>query len=186
MLGTLNKVFDRLLLLVSVGLLVILTLIVIIAVFSRFLGASLPWYDEICNYLLAWLTFYGCAFVALRRGHMGFGGLVSAMPLKWRAILFIIAEIITCTLFILLAWAGFHLLEIYGDEPLATLPWITEAVAHSALPIGATLFVFAELCSIPKAWDRVVNATDLEKEEMEEAIRAGEEAAARIRMEEGK
>ncbi len=186
MLGTLNKVFDRLLLLISTGLLSLLSIIVIVAVFSRFLGASLSWYDEVCNYLLAWLTFYGCAFVALRRGHMGFGGLVSAMPLRWRAVLFVLGEIITCTLFILLAWAGYHLLGIYGDEPLATLPWMTEAAAHSALPIGAALFVMAQICSIPKAWHRVVMGTDLEREEMEEVIRAGEEAAARMREEEAR
>lgn len=186
MLGILNRLTGHVLLVAAVGLLVVLTVIVVIAVFSRFFGASLAWYDEVCNYLLAWLTFYGCAFVALRRGHMGFGGLVSAMPLGWRAALFVAGEIITCTLFVLLAWAGYHLQGVYGDEPLATLPWVTEAVAHSALPIGAALFVIAELCSIPKAWQRVVGATDLEKEEMEEAIRAGQEAAARLREEEGK
>ena len=41
---------------------------------------SLGWYDEGASIMLAWLTYYGAALAALKRAHIGFPGLVNAMP----------------------------------------------------------------------------------------------------------
>ncbi|HDR0713860.1 TPA: TRAP transporter small permease subunit, partial [Pasteurella multocida] len=54
----------RILTLISVLILSALAIIIIISIFTRFLGKSLYWYDEISAILLAWLTFYGAALSA--------------------------------------------------------------------------------------------------------------------------
>ena len=69
---TLTSIFKRALEGVSLGLLVTLAVIVVLAVIYRTLGSSLIWYDEIASVLLAWLTYFGSALAALKRAHLGF------------------------------------------------------------------------------------------------------------------
>ena len=59
---------------------VALTAVVVYAVVSRKLGASLSWYDEIAAIQLAWITYYGAALAALRRKHIGFDGVLLSLP----------------------------------------------------------------------------------------------------------
>lgn len=102
----------RILTLISVLILSALAIIIIISIFTRFLGKSLYWYDEISAILLAWLTFYGAALSALNRCHMGFGNFIASLPLTTRKVLFCITEVLIISFFILLTWAGFYVLSI--------------------------------------------------------------------------
>ena len=58
-----------------------LTVIVVLAVIWRKAGASFVWYDEVGSIMLAWITYYGAALAALKRAHIGFDGILLAMPL---------------------------------------------------------------------------------------------------------
>lgn len=169
--NVISKILEKVLIAISMTILVALSAIIIVAVFSRFSGASLYWYDEVSAILLAWLTFYGSALCALKRSHMGFGGLVSSMPLTMRKILFLLSEFIVIGFFVTIAWASYYILEIFGDETLTSLDFITLSFAQSALPIGAVLFVVAQLCSLPKAWELLCVGSTQEDEEIKEAIR---------------
>lgn len=169
--NSISNVLEKVLIVISLTILLSLSAIIIVAVFSRFSGASLYWYDEVSAILLAWLTFYGSALCALKRAHMGFGGLVASMPISLRKMVFILSELIVITFFIVTAWASYYLLGIFGDETLTSLDFITLAFAQSALPIGAVLYVVAQLCSLPKAWDMVCAGSTQEEEEIEDAIR---------------
>lgn len=173
-LNAVSNILEKVLIAISMAILIALSVIIIVAVFSRFSGASLYWYDEISAILLAWLTFYGSALCALKRSHMGFGGLVSSMSLPLRKAIFLFGEMIVIAFFLVMAWASLYILEIFGDETLSSLDFITLAFAQSALPIGAVLFVVAQLCSLPKAWERVCIGKTTEDEEIEEAIRDAE------------
>ena len=53
---------------------------VLLGVACRKLEIPLVWYDEGASIMLAWLTYYGAALAALKRAHIGFPGLVNAMP----------------------------------------------------------------------------------------------------------
>ncbi len=83
-LNRVSSVLEKVLIAISMTILLALSTIIIVAVFSRFSGASLYWYDEVSAILLAWLTFYGSALCAIKRSHMGFGGLVASMTLPLR------------------------------------------------------------------------------------------------------
>ena len=155
---------------ISVLILSALALIIIVSIFTRFIGASLYWYDEISAILLAWLTFYGAALCALNRSHMGFGNLVASMPIHWKKWVFVVNEMIVVGFFIVLAWAGFYLMSIFGEETLTSLDFIPLAVAQSALPIGCVLFIIAEILSIPKAFKTVLEGKTQDDEEIEQAL----------------
>jgi len=136
---------------VLVGTLVV---IVVLAVIYRKLGASLSWYDEVASVLLAWLTYYGAALAALKRAHIGFPGLVYAVPLPYRMALVVVAEAFVIGFFLILAWQGYAVLVVLEGDALVSLPEVPTRLTQSVIPIGAVLFVVAELLSLPQAWRR--------------------------------
>jgi len=152
---TIRRFLDSALAWTLIGLMVTLTVVVIVAVIFRKAGASLSWYDEIASILLAWITYYGSALAALRRGHIGFDGVLLALPLKWRAVAVIIAEILVISFFAIMAWAGWRILDVLEGNTLISLTWVPVQVTQSVIPIGAVLFIIAELLSIPAYWEHV-------------------------------
>lgn len=150
--ATFRRFLDSLLSWILIVLMVTLTVVVIVAVLYRKGGASLSWYDEVASILLAWITYYGSALAALRRGHIGFDGVLLAMPLHWRRIAVIIQEILVIGFFALMAWAGWTILQVLQGTTLVSLTWIPVQLTQSIIPIGAVLFIIAEIVSIPDYW----------------------------------
>jgi TRAP-type C4-dicarboxylate transport system permease small subunit len=154
-LATLRRFLDGALAWILISLMVILTLVVVVAVIYRKGGASLSWYDEIASVLLAWITYYGSALAALRRGHIGFDGVLLALPLHWRKVAVILAEILVIGFFAVMAWTGVVILNVLQGTTLVSLTWVPVQVTQSVIPIGAVLFIIAELLSIPPYWAEV-------------------------------
>lgn len=152
MMSRFRRTLDVTLQWVLVGLMIMLTVMVITAVFYRKFGASLSWYDEVASVMLAWITYYGAALAALRRQHLGFDGFLLRLPVPTRMALVAVAEVLVIGFFILLAWAGWRVLQVVGDENLISLPWISVSLTQSVIPIGAVLFVICELLSLPESW----------------------------------
>ena len=170
MINTINRWFEWLLEIASIILLISLALVVVLAVIFRFSGSSLVWYDEVASVQLAWLSYYGAALAALKRGHLGFAGLFLALPPKVRSVAFVLAEIFVIGFFLLIGWAGWYLLGVFGEETLISLPWLPLSFTQSVIPIGAILFIIAEILSIPDAWRKAIAGTDFEKKAIEETI----------------
>lgn len=138
--------FERCLGVVVLVLMVSLVGIVVAGVIFRKAGASLVWYDEVTSILLAWLTFYGASLAALTRSHIGFQKVVEATKsVRLRFTLLITRFVVVVAFFLLVAWAGWRLLEVLEGTALISLPWVPLALAQSAIPIGAFLFVVAEM-----------------------------------------
>ena len=136
---------------VVLGLMAALAIIVVVGVGFRKLGASLVWYDEVASILLAWLTYYGAALAALHRAHIGVPTLVDRTRGRVRAALVLLAEAIVLVFFAALAWAGIRVLSVLGGTTLVSLPWVPMALAQSVIPIGAVLFIVAQLLTLPEA-----------------------------------
>lgn len=166
MIPRLRRTLDVSLQWMLVGLMILLTVMVVVAVVYRKAGASLVWYDEVASVMLAWITYYGAALAALRRQHLGFDGVLLRMPVDVRMIVFAIAEVLVIGFFVLLAWAGWSVLEVVGDENLISLPWISVTVTQSVIPIGAALFVVCELLSLPESWAAAKIGRSLENPEV--------------------
>jgi TRAP-type C4-dicarboxylate transport system permease small subunit len=154
-LATFRRFLDGTLAWILISLMVILTVVVVVAVIYRKAGASLSWYDEIASVLLAWITYYGSALAALRRGHIGFDGVLLALPLRWRKVAVILAEILVIGFFVVMAWTGVVILNVLQGTTLVSLTWVPVQVTQSVIPIGAVLFIIAELLSIPPYWAEV-------------------------------
>ena len=135
-----------------VALMVALALVVVLGVVFRRFGAALVWYDEVASILLAWLTFYGAALAALHRAHIGFPKLVDGLGPAYRRPLILLGEAFVLAFFLVTAWAGWRVFGILGGETLVSLPWVPQRLTQSVIPIGAVLFIIAELVSLPDVW----------------------------------
>ena len=131
-------------------MIVMMTAIVVFAVIWRKSGASFIWYDEVAAILLAWITYYGAALAALKRAHIGFDGILLALPMRWRMIALAVAEAFVFVFFIILAWTGWQVLGVLQGMSLISLPWVPVQFTQSVIPIGAVLFIICEALSLPE------------------------------------
>lgn len=148
-LSRLRAGFERLLEFLIVVLMAAMALLVVVAVVYRTAGASLVWYDEVAAIMLTWLTYYGAALAALKRAHIGVSDLVDAVGPRARLVLLLAAEAAVIGFFLLLAWLGWQVLEVLEGSRLISLPEVPLQWAQSVIPVGAILFVVAELLSLP-------------------------------------
>lgn len=132
-------------------LMITLAVVVVVGVVFRKAGASLVWYDEVASLMLAWLTYYGAALAALHRGHIGMPTLVDRLSGSARKAVVLVREVCVLSFLVVLAGAGVRVLSVLGGTTLVSLPWLPMAVAQSVIPIGAVLFIAAQLLSLPQA-----------------------------------
>ena len=116
MLTRLTHWLDLVLQVATIAMIVILSVVVLMGVGFRYSGNSLIWYDEVAAVLLAWITFTGAALAVLRNAHLGFNGLLFGLPLQGRLTLFWGVEAIFVVVCGITAWAGWAILEIFGNE----------------------------------------------------------------------
>ena len=121
----------------------------LVGVAFRKFGDALVWYDEVASVLLAWLTYYGAALATLSRSHIGVPTLVNRLRGRSRLVAMLMAETVVIAFFAVLAWAGLRVMTSLGGLTLVSLPWIPMWLVHSVIPVGAALFMLAELLTIP-------------------------------------
>ena len=132
----------------------------------RYSGHSLVWYDEVATILLAWVTFYGSALAVLKNGHMGVPEIVRMLPLGGRVAATIFAQGITVAFYLLLAWAGYSVMEILATDHLVSLPSVSVAFVQSVIPISALLIVIAQVMVFPAALDEALRGDIVKAEEV--------------------
>lgn len=145
-----RQIYGRFLEAIAAILIVAVTVIVTLGFVYRWAGASLVWYDEVASISLAWLTYYASALAALRGAHIGFPGLVNALPSRWRVVATVGASGITVFFFVLMAITGFKVVEILGGDTLVSIPEVPLRVTQSVIPIASALIVVAELLRLPE------------------------------------
>ncbi|MBM9596469.1 TRAP transporter small permease [Roseitranquillus sediminis] len=143
-----------------------LTIVVVYAVVTRKLGASLSWYDEIAAIQLCWITYYGAALAALKRKHIGFDGFLLSLPHGLRAAGIVVAEVLVIGFFALLAWSGWQVLLILEGMNLISLTFVPVQLTQSVIPIGALLFIIASLLSLPHYWRETMAGRSFEHPEI--------------------
>ncbi|MEO7850837.1 MAG: TRAP transporter small permease [Rubrivivax sp.] len=150
MLSFLRRAFERTLTAFVITLLAGLAVVILYAVACRKLGVSLVWYDEVASIMLAWLTYYGAALAALKRAHIGFPGLVNAMPPALRVPAVVFGECCVIGFFALLSYYGMQVLLILQGDSMISLPWVPTQLTQSVIPVGGVLFIIAQLLSLPE------------------------------------
>jgi TRAP-type C4-dicarboxylate transport system permease small subunit len=160
-----RSLFERLLEVITVFLIVSLATVVVLGVIYRWSGHALSWYDEVASVQLAWLTYYGAALAALKRAHIGVPGLIAAVSPLFRKPLVIFAEVVIIGFFLVLAWYGYVVLLILEGDTLISLPDVGTQFTQSVIPIGAILFVIAEILNLPQIWREATGHAEVLRQE---------------------
>ncbi len=152
--------YERALEWIVIALMTALAVEVTIGVVFRTTGQSLVWYDEIASILLAWLTFYGSALAAAKRGHISCPELVAMMPPAPRTAVTIAVEVLVIGFYALIGWIGWQVLEVLATDHLVSLPEISVMYVQSVIPISAALIIVSELLTFGDAlrWARADHA----------------------------
>ena len=144
--------YERALEWVVIVLMAVLAIEVTMGVVFRTIGMSLAWYDEVASILLAWLTYYGSALAAAKRGHISCPELVAIFPPAVRLPLALLAEVLVFGFFILLAYTGWSILDVLATDQLVSLPEISVKYVQSVIPISAVLILIAEALNVPAVY----------------------------------
>jgi TRAP-type C4-dicarboxylate transport system permease small subunit len=147
--ATIHRLYDRVLEAIAAALMAGVTLIIVAGFVFRWVGYSLVWYDEVGSISLCWLTYYAGALAALRGAHIGFPGLVNAMPPNWRVATTFLASAITIFFFGLLTVTGVVVEGVLKGDTLVSLPDVSLQLTQSVIPIAGALFVISELMRLP-------------------------------------
>tara|TARA_R110001599_G_scaffold159996_1_gene347589 strand:+ start:868 stop:1386 length:519 start_codon:yes stop_codon:yes gene_type:complete len=167
-----STVFERVLTAFVIFLLASLAVLILVGVALRKLEIPFVWYDEGASIMLAWLTYYGAALAALKRAHIGFPGLVNAMPPLWRVPAVLFAEVCVIGFFALLTWFGVQVLIILQGDTMVSLTWVPTRFTQSVIPIGGALFIVAQLISLPEVLRQAHGSgiVDHEQKPVQEAL----------------
>ncbi|MGC1505290.1 MAG: TRAP transporter small permease [Sulfitobacter sp.] len=169
-LSRINRTLSRVLEWITIGLMILLTLIVTMAVIARLMGQSFSWYDEVAAIMLAWITYYGSALAALHRRHIGFDTLLLAIPQKLRIGCLLLGEAIVLLFFFLMARAGIQVLQVLAGDTLVSLTWMPIQFTQSVIPIGAILFMLCQMLSLPGYLKLTAAGISLEHADIEEEV----------------
>lgn len=161
--SSIRKPFEAVLEVLMLALMVALALVVIVGVGFRKAGAALVWYDEVASVLLAWLTYYGASYAALKRAHIGFPKIVQSVAPNLQVALTLAREAIVIAYFVVIAWAGWQVLQILQGIYLTSLPSVPARLTQSVIPIGAVLFIVAEILSFADVWRHLTARMDIRR-----------------------
>ena len=124
-----------------VPIVAVMTVVVIMQVFSRFvLRDSLSWSEELARYLMVWATFVGASIGVKRGSHVGVEALAKALPKKAQIIVKYLGVVLVLTFCVILFTQGMGIIQrqISGRQvsPAMRIPmwW-----AYLAIPVGAFL-----------------------------------------------
>jgi TRAP-type C4-dicarboxylate transport system permease small subunit len=153
--------YERALEWLVIALMTALAVEVTIGVVYRTTGQSLVWYDEVASILLAWLTFYGSALAAAKRGHISCPELVAMMPPAPRTAITIAVEVLVIGFYAMIGWIGWRVLDVLATDHLVSLPEVSVMYVQSVIPISAALIIVSEVLTFGEAlrWARAEHAT---------------------------
>lgn len=118
-----------------------LTVITFINVFLRYvLGSSIPWSEEVCGFLIIWLTFGGSAYAFRMGAHIGIDSLVNRLKPKARHIVTILNKISVIVFFGIVGYFGYKYAIIQANQ-LTPITRISASVPISAVPVGSVMII---------------------------------------------
>ena len=131
--------YDTFLQYIMFVMMIAMAVTVVVGVIFRWSGHALVWYDEVASVQLAWLTYYGSAYAALKGAHIGVPNIIKSFPLGLRKILWVVSKIIIYGFFILLAYYGFKSINAHTRRNISNL----RMGSTNTCAIGNTNRIFA-------------------------------------------
>jgi len=123
------------------GLMAVLLVVMVMQVVARYaFNSSFIWAEELCRYLLIWVSFLGCG-MAYARGELATVGLLGdALPPRASAALAVFANLCVGGLLVALMIYGWRYAERVGSRPIPALGFLFDDLFGPAAPTAPGLF----------------------------------------------
>ena len=151
-----RKSYDIFLQYVMFIMMIAMATTVVFGVIFRWSGQALVWYDEVASVQLAWLTYYGSAYAALKGAHIGVPSILKSFPVPIRKVFFVVSKIVIFSFFSLMTYYGLIVMKLIHGETLTTLEWVPQSLVQSVIPIGSFLFMLSETLRLKEDYQGVM------------------------------
>lgn len=143
---SLRRAFDAILANVLIWMLITLLAVMSVQILLRYgFSTSLIWAEEVCRYLLVWVSFLA-AILAYERGEIATVTMLrDSLPRVPALILSIIANICGVVLLLVLVRYGYLYAERMGSAPIPALQFILEDIAGPGTPAPRMFWVYVAL-----------------------------------------
>ena len=122
--------------LVAGTLFVLMSLATLANVIARyFFNHPIEWAEEFSRYAFIWVVFLGAAYCSKSNRHIVIDGLVLALPLRVRACLQVVVDLLTLVLLGTLLYYGWFL-TVFTTQPTSTL-LVPMSVVYVVVPLSA-------------------------------------------------
>lgn len=136
--------------------LVLMSLVTILNVIFRYaFNAPIEWAEEFARYAFIWVVFIGAAVTTKHKKHIIIDTLLVAVPDSVKRVLFVIADILSMILMLLLVYYGWVLMT-YATQPTATLR-IPQYWVYLCVPISGALIILHSLGDLRRNVIALVN-----------------------------
>ncbi len=130
----------------TAGLLIgVITVLVTVQVFARYvLNDTPPWSEELCRYLFVWVSFLGACVATRRAAHLGVDSLVTRLPAGVREPLRHAVTALIAGFTGLLVWQGVALVPIMAGQRSPSMA-ISLQYVFLAIPIAGAIMLALQL-----------------------------------------
>ncbi len=149
----LRRYFDAVVSTILIWMLIVLLAVMTVQIVLRYgFSTSLIWAEEICRYLLVWVSFLA-AVLAYERGEIASVPMLrDALPPNAGLVLAIVANLLGIVLLSVLVWYGFVYANRLGSSPIPAMKFLLGDLfgpdfpvprvywVYIALPVGLALF----------------------------------------------
>jgi TRAP-type C4-dicarboxylate transport system permease small subunit len=141
---------------VIVAALILMTLVLLLQVFARYVAKiSIPWTEELARYLLVLMTFTGAALALRDKQHIAITFLLERLPDTPR-ICFELFFNVVIMLFLGAVFRGsLTMVDLTWETPAGTIPWITTGKLYLILPFATLIMLGYLLAQVFQAAKRL-------------------------------
>lgn len=150
-----SRLAERVVQIALVGMVAVMTVIIIVQVFMRYLFLhSLSWSEEVARYLMIWVCFLG-ASLALKYGfHIGVEFVVNRSPEKARGWINLVAKLGMLFFLIYFTIGGFRVSWAVRDQDSPALLF-SMAYAYLAAPVGGLFMIIQLMHLLIEDWVKI-------------------------------
>jgi len=147
-----SRISEKLVRSVLVVMVAVMTVIIIVQVFMRYLFLySLSWSEEVARYLMIWVSFLG-ASLALKYGlHIGVEFVVSRLPQRTKRWVSLLAKVSMFVFLIYFTVGGFRVSWSVRDQDSPALLF-SMFYAYVSAPVGGAFMMIQLAHSIIEDW----------------------------------
>jgi TRAP-type C4-dicarboxylate transport system permease small subunit len=134
-----SSVVNKIAIRISILFFIIMTLIVWVQIFYRFiLGGGIAWSEEIAKYLMAWMALLGSSVLLCEGRHIAINFFIS--KLSFRRYILIFHAILSAILFVLLIYYGIDY-ATFGYKLISPASGIRRFWPYLCIPVGGAFLL---------------------------------------------